>query len=412
MKMVHFDGFQFVDGGITAPKGFKAAGLHCGIRANKTKKDLGLLTTSTPVPTAAVYTQNKVKGAPITVTKAHLANGYAQAVVVNSGIANTCNADGIEKAEAMCQVAAQALDIRPDDMVVASTGVIGQPLPIEPVEAGMPGLVEALSVTGGGDFAEAIMTTDTVRKEVAVEFVLDGHRIRIGGCAKGSGMIHPNMATMLCFLTTDADITPDLLQLALKRVVDDTFNMVSVDGDTSTNDTCCIMASGEADNDPIIDQDEHFELFVNGLYVALMNLSRMIAADGEGATKLMECVVTGGESVEQAKIVAKSIICSSLMKAAIFGADANWGRALCAIGYAPVDVAVDRVEMSFSSEAGTVLVCQDGAGVEFSEERAEAVLSQDEVKILINLHSGESSAVAWGCDLTYDYVKINGDYRT
>lgn len=276
----------------------------------------------------------------------------------------------------------------------------------------MPGLVEALSVTGGGDFAEAIMTTDTVRKEVAVEFVLDGHRIRIGGCAKGSGMIHPNMATMLCFLTTDADITPDLLQLALKRVVDDTFNMVSVDGDTSTNDTCCIMASGEADNDPIIDQDEHFELFVNGLYVALMNLSRMIAADGEGATKLMECVVTGGESMEQAKIVAKSIICSSLMKAAIFGADANWGRALCAIGYAPVDVAVDRVEMSFSSEAGTVLVCQDGAGVEFSEERAKAVLSQDEVKILINLHSGESSAVAWGCDLTYDYVKINGDYRT
>jgi len=256
------------------------------------------------------------------------------------------------------------------------------------------------------------MTTDTVSKEVAVEFELSGVKARIGGCAKGSGMIHPNMATMLSFLTTDVDITPELLQTALSAVVADTFNMVSVDGDTSTNDTCAIMASGEAGNKKITAQDGDFEVFVNALYAVLMNISRMIAADGEGATRLLECVVTGGRSVEQAKACAKSIICSSLMKAAIFGADANWGRALCAIGYAPVDVDVDKVEMSFASEAGCILVCENGAGVPFSEETAKEILLKDEVKILIDLHDGEAAAVAWGCDLTYDYVKINGDYRS
>ena len=412
MKLVQFEGYTFISGGVTAPKGFKAAGIHCGIRASKTKKDLGLITAGRPVPAAAVYTQNKVKGAPIYVTKDHLANGYAQAVVVNSGIANTCNADGIEKANAMCQVTADALSIKADDMIVASTGVIGQSLPIEPIENGMPELVKALSADGGHAFAEAIMTTDTVSKEVAIEFDLNGVKARIAGCAKGSGMIHPNMATMLSFLTTDVNITPELLQVALSKVVDDTFNMVSVDGDTSTNDTCCILASGEAGNAPITSQNGDFEIFVNALYSVLMNISRMIAADGEGATRLVECVVTGGRSVAQAKAVSKSIICSSLMKAAIFGADANWGRALCAIGYAPVDVDVNKVEMSFASEAGAILVCRDGAGVPFSEEVAKEILLRDEIKILIDLHDGDAAAVAWGCDLTYDYVKINGDYRS
>lgn len=412
MKLVQFEGCSFIAGGVTAPKGFKASGIRCGIREGKTKKDIGLIAAERPVPAAAVYTQNKVKGAPIFVTKEHLANGYAQAVIVNSGIANTCCADGIDKANAMCQITAGALDITADDIIVASTGVIGQPLPIEPVENGMPQLVKELSADGGHSFAEAIMTTDTVSKEVAVEFELGGVKARIGGCAKGSGMIHPNMATMLSFLTTDVDITPELLQTALSAVVADTFNMVSVDGDTSTNDTCAIMASGEAGNKKITAQDSDFEVFVNALYAVLMNISRMIAADGEGATRLLECVVTGGNSVEQAKACAKSIICSSLMKAAIFGADANWGRALCAIGYAPVDVDVDKVEMSFASEAGCILVCENGAGVPFSEETAKEILLKDEVKILIDLHDGEASAVAWGCDLTYDYVKINGDYRS
>ncbi len=412
MTLVQFNGFKFVEGGVTAPKGFKAAGLHCGIRASKSKKDLALLAAAKPVPTAAVYTQNRVKGAPIEVTRRHLANGYAQAVVANSGIANTCCADGVEKAEEMCRLAAETLDIREEDMVVASTGVIGQPLPMEPIEEGMPALAGALRADGGHDFAQAIMTTDTVCKELAVEFMVGESVVRIAGCAKGSGMIHPNMATMLCFLTTDAAIAPSLLQLALSRVVADTFNMVSVDGDTSTNDTCCIMASGEAGNPQIAAQDEDFETFVNGLYAALMNLSRMIAADGEGATRLMECIVTGAETVGQAKAVAKSVICSSLVKAAVFGADANWGRVLCAIGYAPVETDVLRVEMSFASEAGSVLVCKDGMGVPFSEEKAKEVLLRDEVKILLDLHSGEESAVAWGCDLTYDYVKINGDYRS
>ena len=408
MNLVSFDGFPFVEGGVTAAKGFSAAGIHCGIRANKSKKDLGLILADRPCAAAAVYTQNKVKGAPLLVTKAHLENGTAQAVIVNSGIANTCNADGLEKAEGMCLIASAALDLPASDVVVASTGVIGQPLPLEPIQGGIEELKAGLSPENHADFADAIMTTDTVRKEVAVEFSLGGKTCRIGGCSKGSGMIMPNMATMLCFLTTDTAIEPELLQVALKQVVDETFNMVSVDGDTSTND----MVSGQAGNAQIDSQNGDFETFVNALYVVLMNLSRKIAGDGEGATKLLECVVTGAETKEQARIVAKSVINSSLLKAAMFGADANWGRVLCAIGYAQTDVDVNRVDVAFASRNGAVAVCKDGAGVDFSEETAKEVLTTDEVKILINLNAGEESATAWGCDLTYDYVHINGDYRS
>lgn len=412
MKLVSFDGFPFAEGGVTAAKGFSAAGVHCGIRANKSKKDLGLLLADHPCAAAAVYTQNKVKGAPLLVTKAHLSNGTAQAVIVNSGIANTCNADGLEKAEGMCLIASAALDIPASEVLVASTGVIGQPLPLEPVQGSIEALTKALSPENHADFADAIMTTDTVRKEVAVEFSLGGKACHIGGCCKGSGMIMPNMATMLCFLTTDVAIEPELLEVALKQVVDETFNMVSVDGDTSTNDMVSILASGAAGNGCIDCQNGDFEEFVNALYVVLMNLSRKIAGDGEGATKLLECLVTGAESKEQARIVAKSVINSSLLKAAMFGADANWGRVLCAIGYAQTDVDVSRVDVSFASQNGAVEVCKNGAGIDFSEETAKKVLTCDEVKILVSLNAGDEAATAWGCDLTYDYVRINGDYRS
>ena len=312
----------------------------------------------------------------------------------------------------MCVIASAALDIPASDVIVASTGVIGQPLPLEPIQGGIGELKAALSPENHADFADAIMTTDTVRKEVAVEFTVGGKTCHVGGCSKGSGMIMPNMATMLCFLTTDAAIEPELLQAALKQVVDETFNMVSVDGDTSTNDMVSILASGAAGNAPIRSQNEDFSVFVNALYVVLMNLSRKIAGDGEGATKLLECVVTDAESKEQAKIVAKSVINSSLLKAAMFGADANWGRVLCAIGYAQTDVDVNRVDVAFASQNGAVAVCKDGAGIDFSEETAKKVLTADEVKILVDLNAGDAAATAWGCDLTYDYVRINGDYRS
>ncbi len=410
--LVKFEGFEFTEGGVTAAKGFKAAGIHCGIRKNKTKRDLGIIMADNVCSAAAVYTQNKVCGAPITVTRKNLENSFAQAVIVNSGIANTCNADGVEVAEKMCKIAAKELKINAKDVIVASTGVIGQPLPIEPVRDGMPLLVSELSSDGNNNFTESIMTTDTIKKEVAVEFELGGKKCRIGGCAKGSGMIHPNMATMLCFLTTDVSISPELMPMALKTVVDETFNMVSVDGDTSTNDMVSLMASGKAGNTPIVTQNEDFEIFVNALYAVLMNLSRMIAKDGEGATKLLECVVSGAESKLQAKTIAKSVITSSLFKAAMYGADANWGRILCAIGYADCEVNVKKIDVTFKSAKGTLPVCKNGFGVAFSEDKAKVILSEDEIKILINLKSGDDSAIAWGCDLTYDYVKINGDYRT
>ena len=409
---VNFKGFDFVDGGICAPAGFQAAGIHCGIRKNKDKRDLALIYSEDICTAAAIYTQNKVKGAPIAVTKKNIKNGKAQAIIVNSGNANTCNADGEQKAQMMCDLTAKALGIDQQDVIVASTGVIGQVLDIEPIQDGMPQLVSELSVGGSNNAAEAIMTTDTVKKEIAVEFHMGDAVCKIAGIAKGSGMIHPNMATMLCFITTDVAIEAELLQLALKKVADDTFNMVSIDGDTSTNDMACVLASGKAGN-PLIDkQDNNYEIFINALYVVLMNLSREIAADGEGATKLLECHVTGADDEQTAKKVAKSVITSSLFKSAMFGADANWGRILCAIGYADAEFNIDEVSVQLASAKGCIRVCEYGAGVDFSEETAKEILLEDEIKIIVSLGKGKYSAVAWGCDLTYDYVKINGDYRT
>ena len=401
-----------IAGGVCAAKGFSANGVHCGIRKNQTKKDLSLIFSSVPASAAAVYTTNLVKGAPLTVTKKHLANGTAQAVICNSGNANTCNADGIEIAEEMSALAAKALGISADDVIVASTGVIGQPLSIAPIAAGLPELIAGLSAEGGKAAAEGIMTTDTVMKEVAVEFTLGGKTCRLGGIAKGSGMIHPNMATMLVFLTTDAAISPAMLQKALSGDIAGTFNMLSIDGDTSTNDMVTVLANGLAGN-PVVDTEgEDFTAFMKALNSVTIALCRKIAGDGEGATKLLECKVTGAADLTTAKIVAKSVICSSLLKAAMFGADANWGRVLCAIGYSGAQVDVQKVDVAFRSAAGTVEVCKNGAGLNFSEEIAKKVLLEKEIEILVELNSGDAASTAWGCDLTYDYVKINGDYRT
>ncbi len=400
-----------VAGGVCAAKGFTASGIHCGIRKNKQKKDLSLIYSEKRAAAAAVYTTNLVKGAPLTVTKAHLADGHAQAVICNSGNANTCNANGIEIAEKMCALVSDKLGIPASDVVVASTGVIGQPLDIAPIETGMNPLVAGLGVNSA-DAAEGIMTTDTEKKEIAVSFEIDGVTCTIGGIAKGSGMIHPNMATMLVFLTTDAAISPEMLGKALSTDIQSTFNMVSVDGDTSTNDMVTILANGMVGNPEITGEGEAFDIFMKALNTVTVYLCRKIAGDGEGATKLLECRVSGADSEKTAKTVAKSVICSSLTKAAMFGADANWGRILCAIGYSGADVDVTKVDVAFSSAAGTVKVCENGAGIEFSEEAAKKILTEKEIDILIGLGDGNGSAVAWGCDLTYDYVKINGDYRT
>lgn len=403
---------KVIEGGVCAAKGFRANGVHCGIRKNHSKKDLSLIFSTVPASAAAVYTTNLVKGAPLTVTKQHLANGTAQAVICNSGNANTCNGGGIEIAEEMSALAASALGISADDVVVASTGVIGQPLSIDPIAAGLPELVAGLSENGSGTAAEGIMTTDTVRKEVAVEFTLGGKTCRLGGIAKGSGMIHPNMATMLVFLTTDGAISPRMLQKALSGDIANTFNMLSIDGDTSTNDMVTILANGLAGNPEVTEEGEDFTAFMQALNSVTIALCRKIAGDGEGATKLLECKVTGAADLPTAKTVAKSVICSSLLKAAMFGADANWGRVLCAIGYSGAQVDVHKVDVAFRSPAGTVAVCKDGAGLDFSEEIAKKVLLEKEIEILVELNSGSFASTAWGCDLTYDYVRINGDYRT
>ena len=403
---------KLVTGGVCAAKGFTANGIHCGIRKNRTKKDLSLIFSQVPAHAAAVYTTNLVKGAPLTVTKLHLQDGVAQAVICNSGNANTCNADGIEIAEKMSAATADALGIRADDIVVASTGVIGQPLDLAPIVGGIPQLVAGLSGDGSDAAAEGIMTTDTVKKEVAVEFELGGKTCRICGIAKGSGMIHPNMATMLVFITTDAAISSDMLQKALSGDIANTFNMISIDGDTSTNDMVTVLANGLAGNTEITREGEDFSAFMQALNTVTVALCRMIAGDGEGATKLLECRVQDALDAPTAKTVAKSVICSSLLKAAMFGADANWGRVLCAIGYSGAQVDVSKVGVSFRSNKGTVTVCQNGAGVEFSEEQAKEILLEKEIEILVTLGDGTADAVAWGCDLTYDYVKINGDYRT
>ncbi len=401
-----------VSGGVCAAKGYKAGGVHCGIRRNPGKKDLALIVSECAANAAAVYTTNLVKGAPIIVDQKHLADGKAQAVICNSGNANTCNADGIEIAEGMAALVEKHTGIAANDVVVASTGVIGEPLSLAPIEKGMDSLVASLSSDGSLNACHAIMTTDTVPKEIAVEFTLGGKVCRMGGIAKGSGMIHPNMATMLVFITTDAAVSAQMLQKALSEDIKATFNMTSVDGDTSTNDTVVLMANGLAGNPQITREGEDFDTFMKALNTVNMHLCRSIAADGEGATKLLECVVKGAETLETARKVAKSVICSSLVKAAMFGEDANWGRVLCAIGYSGADVDVSKVDLSFKSKAGVIELCRNGAGIPFSEEKAAEILHEKEIDILVDLKSGSFEATAWGCDLTYDYVKINGDYRT
>ncbi|MCD7873062.1 MAG: bifunctional ornithine acetyltransferase/N-acetylglutamate synthase [Clostridiales bacterium] len=414
---------KIINGGVCAAKGFKANGIYCGIKKpladnqNKNtihKNDLGLILSDLPCATAAVYTTNKVKGAPIIVTKRNLkkTDGISRAVIVNSKNANTCNADGEQKAEQMCLLAANELKIKPEQVVVASTGVIGQILPIEPIKNGIKSLVNGLAYNGNEKAATAIMTTDTIKKEYAVEFEIRGKICHIGGMAKGSGMIHPNMATTLNFITTDCSISRNMLQNALNEIVKITYNCLSIDGDTSTNDMVCIMANGMAKNDEIKELGKDFDVFKSALYEVMMHLTRMLAKDGEGATKLLECKCSGCPDIDTAIKVAKSVVGSTLFKCALFGEDANWGRVLCAIGYADAEFDINKVSVNLKSRFGEIKVCENGSGIDFSEETAAKILKSDEIEVLINLHSGNAEARAWGCDLTYDYVKINGDYRT
>lgn len=414
MTMENFDGYTYLEGGVCAAQGFTANGLNCGINPDKEKNDLGMIYSEAVCNAAAVYTQNKVKGAPILVTQKHLqqTNGKAKAVIVNSKNANTCNANGVEVAEATCELVAKELAISADEVIVASTGVIGKPMAVEPFAAGMPALVKGLSKEGHEEAAKAIMTTDTVKKEVAVEFTLQGKKCCLGGMAKGSGMIHPNMATTLNFITTDAAISVEMLQKALSEIVKVTYNCLSVDGDTSTNDMVSVMANGLAGNEEIQEESADYEIFKQALYIVMSNMTKMLAADGEGASKLLECTCSGAKDVETAITVAKSVIGSNLFKCAMFGEDANWGRVLCAIGYADAEFDIMKVNVDLASAAGTVPVCRNGAGVEFSEDFAAKVLAEDEIYIHVDLQQGDAKAKAWGCDLTYDYVKINGDYRS
>lgn len=407
--------FKVIDGGVCAAKGFKASGVYCAIKENPTKKnDIALIVSDVMCSAAGVYTSNKVKGAPVIVTKKNLekSGGRAKAVIVNSKNANTCNADGEEKALKMCSLAADALGIKPEEVIVASTGVIGQVLPIEPIEKAVPQLAQKLSCTGNVEAATAIMTTDTVKKEYAVEFEIGGKTCHLGGMAKGSGMIHPNMATTLNFITTDCAVSAPMLQKALSEIVKITYNCLSVDGDQSTNDTCMLMSNGLAGNAEISAEGAEFDTFKAALYQVMANLTRMLAKDGEGATKLLTCICSSAPDLDTAIIVAKSVIRSPLFKCAMFGADANWGRVLCAIGYAEADFDINKVDVDLGSKAGRIAVCRNGAGVDFSEDEAKKILTEDEIEIYIELNQGNAQATAWGCDLTYDYVKINGDYRS
>ena len=403
---------QIIKGGVCAAKGFTANGIHCGIRKNKLKRDVALIRSEVPASAAAVYTTNKVKGAPLDVTKKNIANGCAQAIICNSGNANTCNANGTKVAEDTCSALAEKLGIDKTDVIVASTGVIGQPLDPTPIVNRLDELIAGLSTAGSTSAAEGIMTTDTKLKEIAVSFTVGGKECKIGGIAKGSGMIHPNMATMLVFITTDCKISSDMLKSALSTDIQSTFNMVSVDGDTSTNDMVAILANGMAENAEICDTGADYDEFMKALNTVTVYLCRAIAADGEGATKLLECEVSGAASEKDARIMAKSVICSSLVKAAMFGSDANWGRILCAIGYSGAEVDVEKIAVSFKSKKGEIAVCKDGAGIDFSEELAKEILLEDEITISVGCGDGDGQSTAWGCDLTYDYVKINGDYRT
>lgn len=403
---------RLIEGGVTAARGFLAGGVPAGVKPGADKPDLAMIYSEHVCTAAAVFTKNLVKGAPILVSQEHLRNGRAQAVIANSGNANTANADGLEKAIRMAKIAGEVLDIRPDDVLVASTGVIGRSLPIEPIENAAQALADSLSPEGSAAAAQAIMTTDTVRKEAAVELELGGKTVRIGGISKGSGMIHPNMATMLCFVTTDCAISAQMLHKAIVRAADLSFHRITVDGDSSTNDTFAVLANGLAGNPLITGEDEDFESFVEGLTAVCLRLAKMMAGDGEGATKLIVCRVEGAKDADTANTVSKAIVGSALVKAAIFGEDANFGRVLCALGYAGAAVDVSRVSGGFSSAAGEIETCRNGFMFAFDEEKAAKVLHEKEITIAVNLHDGEQSAEAYGCDLTYDYVKINGDYRT
>ena len=403
-----------IAGGICAAQGFRAAGVHCGVKAESSpdKNDLALILSEKECTAAGVYTLNRVKAAPIYVTMDHLENGVAWGIVANSGNANACCPMSHENAEAMCAFAAQATGREAEDFIVASTGVIGQTINIQAIQTGLPRAAAALSSGGSDAAATAIMTTDTVKKEIAVSFDLGGKEVRLGAIAKGSGMIHPNMGTMLAFLTTDCAITHEMLEDALREVAAKTFNRVTVDGDTSTNDTAVVLANGMAGNSLIEWKDEDYEAFLDALDYVCRHLARAIAGDGEGASKLITCRMTGARSEESAERLAKAVVASALVKAAMFGADANWGRVLCAMGYSKAPFRPEHVDISFQSAAGSIPVCRQGDGLAFDEELAKQVLSQKEVVIAVDLHEGEDSAECWGCDLTYEYVKINGDYRT
>lgn len=400
------------NGGVCSPKGFKAAGAATGIKAGSSKKDMALIVSDVMCNAAAVYTQNKVFGAPITVTRQNIADGKAQAIICNSGNANTCAPGGVELAEKVCEMTGEALNLQATDIVVASTGVIGQKLEIEPFEKGIPLLADMISAHKGNEAAEAIMTTDTVPKSIAVEFEANGVKCTVGAIAKGSGMINPNMATMLSFITTDAGITSEMLRKALSKDIKTSYNQICVDGDTSTNDMVVLMANGMAGNPAIDGEGEAFDSFCKALNQVTVHIAKCLARDGEGATKLIECNVSGAPDDETARVISKSVIASDLLKAAIFGADANWGRVLCAIGYAQGDFATDNIDVSMSSNVGSVLVCLGSRHNPYSEEEASRILSEEEITINVNMNQGEGSATAWGCDLTYDYVKINGDYRS
>lgn len=403
-----------VSSGVTAPAGFRASGIHCGLRKNKSKSDLALIYSVIPCNAAAVYTTNKVFAAPVGVTRAHLSDGRAQAIICNSGNANTCNSDGYEKANAACRTLAAEIGIDENDIIVASTGVIGVPLPIEPIINGIPELFASLGDTEEASEAAAvaIMTTDTKKKEYAVSYDFESITIKIGGICKGSGMIEPNMATMLGFITTDIAVSSAMLDRALHSVISDTFNMVSVDGDTSTNDMVAVMASGLAGNKEICSEGDAYEAFRTALKTLCLLMCKAVAADGEGATKLLECNINGYADIEGAKKLAKSVIKSPLVKTAMFGADANWGRILCALGYAGVALDPDTVDVKFRSKAGEILVCENGRGVPFDEDTAKAILSKKHIYIDVDTKSGQYHATAWGCDLSYEYVRINGDYRS
>jgi len=406
---------KYINGGICAARGFRAAGLHVGVKThNINKKDLALIVSDVDCAAAAVFTRNAVKAAPIHISRAHLADGKARAVICNSGNANACAPHGEEYALRMCAAAAAAVGCKTEDVVVASTGVIGQTIKVDVIEAGVPTLYGQLqrSDEGSDAAANAIMTTDTVKKEAALETTIGGKTVRLGGIAKGSGMIHPNMGTMLCFITTDCAISPAMIRQALVETADCSFNRISVDGDTSTNDTCCVLANGLAGNEEITECGEDYEAFLAALKELGVCLARKMAKDGEGAKHLITCTVSGARDVAQAETVSKSVISSTLTKAAIFGCDANWGRVLCAMGYSGESFDPEKVDVAFASAAGCVDVCRQGRGLDFDEDLAKKVLTEDEVEINIAMGEGDAACTCWGCDITYDYIKINGDYRT